>query len=1032
MLRKLLFILSIISCAYSQIDLTANYLVITPDVFIGPATSWDTQLVSLQNDRGFETIVEEVSLNTSTTTIQTLISDYYTQGVELQYVLLIGNGVNLGNGDITNPDYLFKAHGTIPSQVDPVADVYIPFFEVETNSIWHPEGLIVASDGPYTENLSGNGEVTLGRIPVESIQEIEDFVDKLDAYYSSNDQYDGSKDKELYLGLDVKSPWNLCTATLVNTIRDDMINTSVPTHLAVTQLNVSSMPTNPFGHYAGRDSQFVAQINSGVGLISTVGTHGGPFNLCGWFSTLDDNGTPLSDYSQITNSSYPFLLGANCHQGEVNNPDVDGVMRKLLVQSNSGIIGSIAPSSGTEQHANGYVLNRFHELIFEEGLQRAGEIHKVLKDELATVYPLMEFYSESLNLYGDPSMQLPVYQHLSSNLSADLTLDGYYVIDQTITIPDSVTINIEPGTALFFSQGSYLTVEGSLVAEGTETNPIVFGAASATPSTSYWNGILVQNGGSTDLDNFIIRNASKGVWVNGATCSAELWRGIIEDCVYGFFVQYNDDSLIKFSSILNTKYGIYAYYSDLIITDNIVDGNENGNGFGYRGIYAYQSHFQAHRNDFLGHSNYGMYINKSNPLLTRNDISGGQYGIYAVNYAGPDLSTGRVGDHTVNNYIHGMSSYGVYISNNSNPDLGTYSQVYIGGPTFLYYGGFNYFNNISSFDIINYSPNNIKAELNWWQGNAPYVSNQGGGSIDTSPRAEQMLGVGPVLSKSNSGTPDELELMYIRAKILETDSLYSEAIAVYDSVIVFSPQDPISQKALISIERSSAFSDNGIGYLDRLNDYINAYPDLYIGFISRYFAAGELARQGDFQGALLGYQECLAIFESLPEAYEESAWMLFSIGQIYEAMSGLESTLGKGSSSSNLAKVSENYNRVLDEYASSDAASTLRELLGIINDPEGAISLPRSYKIGTPYPNPFNPTTTIEYELPEFTNVNITIFDILGREIWNREILSQEPGIYSQKWNGMNHEGRSVSSGIYLISFQTKNFHATQKVLLIR
>ncbi len=98
------------------------------------------------------------------------------------------------------------------------------------------------------------------------------------------------------------------------------------------------------------------------------------------------------------------------------------------------------------------------------------------------------------------------------------------------------------------------------------------------------------------------------------------------------------------------------------------------------------------------------------------------------------------------------------------------------------------------------------------------------------------------------------------------------------------------------------------------------------------------------------------------------------------------------------------------------------------DDPE----LFQGFKLYANYPNPFNPNTTIRYELPESSDVTITIYDLLGRDIWSYEKSAQLAGSYSLQWNGQDNNGKLVASGVYLISFSTPEFRTIQKALLIR
>ena len=78
-------------------------------------------------------------------------------------------------------------------------------------------------------------------------------------------------------------------------------------------------------------------------------------------------------------------------------------------------------------------------------------------------------------------------------------------------------------------------------------------------------------------------------------------------------------------------------------------------------------------------------------------------------------------------------------------------------------------------------------------------------------------------------------------------------------------------------------------------------------------------------------------------------------------------------------------------------------------------------------PNPFNPSTTIRYTLPKSSEVTLTIYDLLGREITTLVNKTQTPGEYSVLWNGQGHP-----SGIYICHLQAGNFTETRKLVLQR
>lgn len=100
------------------------------------------------------------------------------------------------------------------------------------------------------------------------------------------------------------------------------------------------------------------------------------------------------------------------------------------------------------------------------------------------------------------------------------------------------------------------------------------------------------------------------------------------------------------------------------------------------------------------------------------------------------------------------------------------------------------------------------------------------------------------------------------------------------------------------------------------------------------------------------------------------------------------------------------------------------------NEPD--TELPSTIVLDQNYPNPFNPTTTITYHLATATNVRLTLYDVLGREI--RVLVDSQlaPGDYSVTWDATDAAGRAVPSGVYLYRLETDVQSTTKAMTLIR
>ena len=92
-----------------------------------------------------------------------------------------------------------------------------------------------------------------------------------------------------------------------------------------------------------------------------------------------------------------------------------------------------------------------------------------------------------------------------------------------------------------------------------------------------------------------------------------------------------------------------------------------------------------------------------------------------------------------------------------------------------------------------------------------------------------------------------------------------------------------------------------------------------------------------------------------------------------------------------------------------------------------ASSIPHSYSLAQNHPNPFNPTTSIQYELPASGFVSLKIFDVLGREVATLANEVQDAGYKSASFNA-----EDLSSGVYFYRLQSGTFVGIRKMILMR
>jgi len=100
---------------------------------------------------------------------------------------------------------------------------------------------------------------------------------------------------------------------------------------------------------------------------------------------------------------------------------------------------------------------------------------------------------------------------------------------------------------------------------------------------------------------------------------------------------------------------------------------------------------------------------------------------------------------------------------------------------------------------------------------------------------------------------------------------------------------------------------------------------------------------------------------------------------------------------------------------------------------DGARLVPRQFALFANFPNPFNPSTSIEYALPEATEVELAIYDVLGQKVQTLVAQQlQDAGYYRLTWDGSDSAGRGIASGMYFYRLATPKFVQTRKMTLIK
>ena len=96
------------------------------------------------------------------------------------------------------------------------------------------------------------------------------------------------------------------------------------------------------------------------------------------------------------------------------------------------------------------------------------------------------------------------------------------------------------------------------------------------------------------------------------------------------------------------------------------------------------------------------------------------------------------------------------------------------------------------------------------------------------------------------------------------------------------------------------------------------------------------------------------------------------------------------------------------------------------------VNTSKSFALVSSYPNPFNPQTTVSYEISSAGNVDLSVYNIMGQKIATLKSGYAEAGQHSIVWNGLDASGADVSSGIYFLQLNAGSEVVTEKITLLR
>lgn len=96
------------------------------------------------------------------------------------------------------------------------------------------------------------------------------------------------------------------------------------------------------------------------------------------------------------------------------------------------------------------------------------------------------------------------------------------------------------------------------------------------------------------------------------------------------------------------------------------------------------------------------------------------------------------------------------------------------------------------------------------------------------------------------------------------------------------------------------------------------------------------------------------------------------------------------------------------------------------------LKIPNEFKLQQNFPNPFNPTTIIKYQIAKRTRVTITVYNTIGQVVKILVDQPKEEGMYETEWDATNLSGNKVASGVYFYKIKAGDFITTKKMVFTK
>lgn len=568
---------------------------------------------------------------------------------------------------------------------------------------------------------------------------------------------------------------------------------------------------------------------------------------------------------------------------------------------------------------------------------------------------------------------------LSGDITENTLITGNVFIMGDFNIPNDVSLHIWPGTTVNLDYGVILTIEGSFIAKGTDDKQIFIIGGESIESK---NGNFELSHVTVDVPFSILLESTTGT---ANQCKFTTVNAMV---INGGNFTFNN---CTFNSWLEG-----------VVVSSLPNEPRIGINF---------------NNCIFENSSYGLFTSyRAMPNIKGCIFRNNSIGIFSESFSEPVLFheetvTPCEGDNNsiINNEI------GFFIREDSQPWIGIQWELN------NYFEGHNRIYNTSDIQNRSWHQRPIYAQVNNWH--------MGENCFDFDPNNN----VDPVIWEPNvhelyySG---EVDIGFGDIDVLREEAAgnYSEASAIYHQIISDNPNSKRALWALAGVARCYEKTGMIQELIDLFESYVSDYPDTEIEKYAHSYGITSQIVKGDYPKALTmiaSFNSSYPNSEFEPKIAYESA----ILAELMDQQGSARMTVENSQSISGLPDKNDQYAFLAEHYPETGfGVIAALKMKSNKKNQEETPKFPEEYSLLAVYPNPFNPTTTIRFNLVETQLIaSLRIYDITGRLVETLINESLEPGTHEFQWNA-----KRQSSGIYFVELTSGKKRHVQKVVFMK